>query len=87
MRQPCCCRHYLLLKVRSNAAARSPAYAVSSAGGYLGGRESRERSPGLWVIVAGVVILNLWYDYYHPLGIIFDVIIGTIILVAYAKKS
>jgi hypothetical protein len=46
-----------------------------------------ERSPGVWVIIAGAVLLNVWYDYYHPLGIIFDVIIGIVFLVVYAKKS
>ena len=46
-----------------------------------------ERSPGVWVIIGGVVLLNVWYDYYHPLGIIFDVIIGIVFLVASAKKS
>jgi hypothetical protein len=40
----------------------------------------------MWVVVVVVVILNLWYDYYHPLGIIFDVIIGGIFLVAHLKK-
>jgi len=46
-----------------------------------------EGSPGFWVLIAGVVLLNFWYDYYHPLGIIFDVIIGVFWLVAYLNKS
>jgi hypothetical protein len=26
-------------------------------------------------IIAAIVALNAWYDYYHPLGLIFDAII------------
>ncbi len=46
-----------------------------------------EGSPGFWVLIAAVVLLNSWYDYYHPLGIIFDVIIAAFLLVAYLNKS
>jgi len=28
-----------------------------------------------WVLLALIVGLNLWYDYYHPLGWLFDVVI------------
>ncbi len=46
-----------------------------------------EASPGFWVLIVAAVLLNVWYDYYHPLGIIFDVIIGVGLLVAYLNKS
>jgi hypothetical protein len=44
-------------------------------------------SPGAWVVIAAVLLLNAWYDYYHPRGIITDVIIGVVLLVVYFKKS
>ena len=50
-------------------------------------KERNESSPWLWVIIAAAILLNLWFDYYHPLGIIFDVIVGLVFLVAYLKKS
>lgn len=28
-----------------------------------------------WITVVVLVILNGWFDYYHPLGILFDIII------------
>ena len=31
--------------------------------------------PGLWIIVAVVIGLNIWFDIYHPLGLIFDAVI------------
>ena len=31
-----------------------------------------------WIIVVVAVVLNGWFDYYHPLGILFDIIIVTI---------
>ena len=35
----------------------------------------REHPWSFWTIVVVLVILNGWWDYYHPLGILFDVII------------
>ena len=42
-----------------------------------------ERPWSFWVIVVVVVVLNGWFDYYHPLGILFDVIV----VVIWAAKS
>jgi len=36
-----------------------------------------------WVVVAVLVALNGWLDYYHPLGILFDIII----VIIWAVKS
>jgi hypothetical protein len=36
------------------------------------------RSPAFWVMVGVLILLNVWFDYYHPIGILFDVIIGVI---------
>ncbi len=44
------------------------------------------RSPALWLIVAVVILLNLWYDYCHPLGIFFDIVI-VIVLIAKGAGS
>ena len=27
-----------------------------------------------WIFLAFLVVLNIWFDYYHPLGITFDII-------------
>jgi hypothetical protein len=44
-------------------------------------------SPGTWVIIGAVLLLNVWYDYYDPRGIVLDVIIAVALLVAYLRKS
>jgi hypothetical protein len=40
-------------------------------------------SLSLWVIVALVLGLNFWFDYYHPLGLIFDLLVGVVLLFRY----
>ncbi len=50
------------------------------------GRLAR-RSPAFWVIVVVVLALNIWYDYYHPLGIVFDVVLAVVLLIWYLNKS
>lgn len=45
--------------------------------------ERPERGWSFWIIVAVVVALNCWFDYYHPLGILFDIII----VIIWAVKS
>jgi hypothetical protein len=42
-----------------------------------------EHSWGFWIIVVAFVVLNGWFDYYHPLGILFDIII----VIVWAVKS
>jgi hypothetical protein len=34
-----------------------------------------------------VVLLNIWYDYRHPLGIIFDVVLALALVVRFVSKS
>jgi hypothetical protein len=43
----------------------------------------REQPWSFWIIVAVIVVLNGWFDYYHPRGILFDVIF----LMIWAAKS
>src|ERR1700739_2662731 len=31
----------------------------------------KRRSPVFWVIAVVLILLNIWYDYYNPLGIVF----------------
>jgi hypothetical protein len=45
------------------------------------------RSPTFWVIVAVLLALNVWYDYHHPLGIMFDVVLAVGLLIWYLSKS
>jgi hypothetical protein len=44
------------------------------------------RSPAFWVIVAVLLLLNILYDYYHPLGIVFDVVAAILLLIWYLNK-
>jgi hypothetical protein len=37
-------------------------------------RPSR-RSPAFWVMVVVLALANIWYDFRHPLGLIFDVVL------------
>jgi hypothetical protein len=39
------------------------------------------------VFIVAAVVLNVWYDYHHPLGIIFDVILALALAVRYMGKS
>lgn len=45
------------------------------------------RSPVSWVIVVALLALNVWYDYHHPLGIVFDVVLAVGLLIWYLGKS
>ena len=45
------------------------------------------RSPAFWVMVVVLLGLNVWYDYRHPLGIMFDVVLAVVLLVWYLSKS
>ncbi len=42
----------------------------------------RKHPDALWVIII-VVGLNIWFDYYHPRGIVLDVIIVLVLLIKY----
>jgi hypothetical protein len=46
----------------------------------------RRRSPLFWVIVTVLIVLNIWYDYHNPRGIVFDVI-AVVLLIRYLNKS
>jgi hypothetical protein len=39
------------------------------------------------VIVGALLALNVWYDYHHPLGIMFDVVLAVVLLIWYLNKS
>ena len=41
------------------------------------------KGPVFWCIMAVIVPLNLWFDYYHPLGFLFDVIILVVLVVKF----
>jgi hypothetical protein len=45
------------------------------------------RSPAFWVMVGVLILLNIWYDNYHPLGIMFDVVGAVVLLIWYLDKS
>jgi len=44
------------------------------------------RSPAFWAMVVVLVLANLWYDFYHPLGLIFDVLLLLSLLVIELRK-
>jgi hypothetical protein len=48
---------------------------------------SGRRSPAVWVMVGVLILLNVWYDYPHPLGIMFDVVLAVGLLIWYLSKS
>jgi hypothetical protein len=45
----------------------------------------RSRSPGFWVFVAVMLVLNALYDYYNPRGIVIDVIAAIVLIIAYFR--
>jgi hypothetical protein len=42
----------------------------------------RKHPAMLWVFIP-VIVLNIWFDYYHPGGIVLDVIIVVALLIKY----
>lgn len=46
-----------------------------------------KRSPASWVMVSALIALNVWYDYHHPLGIMFDVVLGVGLLIWYPSQG
>jgi hypothetical protein len=45
----------------------------------------KRRSPVFWLIILPLVLLDIWYDCYHPGGIVFDVIGAMVLFVLYRK--
>jgi len=39
----------------------------------------RQNPKILWVLVPAIA-LNLWFDYYHPVGVVMDIIIVLVLL-------
>lgn len=48
--------------------------------------KSRSDKAGVVVLIAVLVIVNLWYDVYHRLGFIFDAIIGPFFIIKYLRE-
>lgn len=46
-----------------------------------------ERSRLPWVLVPLVVVLNGWFDYYHPRGFLFDIIYVIALVVAWGRQK
>jgi len=40
-----------------------------------------------WLVLVALILLNVWYDYRHPLGIMFDVVLAVGLLIWYLSKS
>jgi len=47
----------------------------------------RKISALAWLILAVALGLNFWFDYYHPLGWFFDVVILVVFAVRADRKS
>jgi hypothetical protein len=45
----------------------------------------RGRSPLFWIFILLVLSLNFWFDYYHPRGFVFDVIVVLVLFIKYLK--
>ena len=50
--------------------------------------ERPDRGWSFWTIAAVIAVLNCWFDYYHPLGILFDIafFIGLVIVWGRQKR-
>jgi len=35
------------------------------------------------MVIGVVILLNFWYDYHHPLGFLFDIIVAIILIAKY----
>jgi len=57
------------------------------AGGLAGLFERPDRGWWIWIILASLLALNCWFDYYHPSGIFLDAIIVIIWAVRSDAKS
>lgn len=49
-------------------------------GGFTSFFEAPERGWWFWIIVAGTVVVNLWYDYHHPLWLLLDIFIVILVV-------
>jgi hypothetical protein len=45
----------------------------------------RGRSRLFWFVIVVILVLNVWFDYYHRLGILLDVILLLGLLVGYVN--
>jgi len=45
-----------------------------------------QHKPVTWLLIGALVTVNVWYNYYHPLGIFFDAIIVIILLAKWSKS-
>jgi hypothetical protein len=45
----------------------------------------RGRSPLFWAFILLVLSLNRWFDYYHPRGLVLDVIVVLVLFTKYLK--
>jgi hypothetical protein len=43
----------------------------------------KDHPVALWTLIAAVVALSIWWDLYHPLGILFDIVIVIVLVVRY----
>ena len=46
-----------------------------------------KHSWSFWIVVVAIVMLNGWFDYYHPRGILFDIIVVIILAVRSDRRS
>jgi hypothetical protein len=40
----------------------------------------KRRQPWLWLFYLTLIVLDIWWDYYHPLGLLIDVILLLVLL-------
>jgi hypothetical protein len=50
-------------------------------GGLTGLFERPDRGWSYWIFLAVIVVLNCWFDYYHPLGFLIGIIIAFIFVI------
>lgn len=41
----------------------------------------------VWLFIAVLLVANFWYDFHHPLGMLFDAVLGVVLLILYLVKN
>jgi hypothetical protein len=70
-----------VLTVLDDAISGGPVYALCDMGPW---RSRYEQHPMLVIaLIILIVVVNFWWDSYHPIGFLFDVVIAFILVVKY----
>ena len=57
------------------------------AGGRVSLFEKPERPWSFWILIAIIIGLNGWFDYYHPRGLLLDIILVIALVVIWGRQN